>query len=106
MKITFDYQKTQEGYKLNMTCEEMTRLESGAYDQEEYHDCFKAILKDILNNHLTEVSLPDYDVALQEFGKGFENVLMFGEEAYQIDKEGNPRFITGEELKKLKKDLK
>ena len=103
MKVTFDYQKTQEGYKLNMTCKEMTRLESGAYDQEEYHNCFKAILRDILNNHLTGVPLSDYDVVLQEFGEGFENGLMFGEEAYQIDEEGNPRFITGEELENLKR---
>ena len=55
MKVTFDYQKTQEGYKLNMACKDIPQLESGAYDAEEYHNCFKAILKDILNNYSEEL---------------------------------------------------
>ena len=101
MKVTFDYQKTQEGYKLNMTCKEMTRLESGAYDQEEYHDCFKAILKHIISNHLSEVPLSDYEAALtdliddntmKEFERGFKHMVQFGEENYSIDENGKIKF--------------
>ena len=58
MRVIYDYQKTQDGYKLDMSCEEMTQLESGAFDRKKYTDCFKAILKDIQDNHKCYL---DYD---------------------------------------------
>lgn len=101
MKVIFDYQKTQDGYKLHMFCEEMTQLESGAYDQEEYHDCFKAILKHIISNHLFEIPLNDYEIALtdlidnnamKEFERGFKHMVQFGEENYSIDEKDKIKF--------------
>ena len=52
MRVIFDYQKTRAGHKLEMVCEDIPQLESGAYDIEEYQDCFRAIRKHIENNHL------------------------------------------------------
>ena len=58
MKVIFYYQKTKAGHKLEMVCEDIPQLESGAFDRKEYTDCFKAILKDIQDNHKCYL---DYD---------------------------------------------
>ena len=47
MKVTFDFEPQTEGYRLTMKCSEMTELESGAFDREEYYQCFKAIQKEV-----------------------------------------------------------
>ena len=58
MRVIFDYQKAKAGHKLEMACEDISQLESGAFDRKEYTDCFKAILKDIQDNHKCYL---DYD---------------------------------------------
>ena len=44
MRVIFDYIKTEEGYKLNMKCEDMPKIEgSEVIDPVEYNECMKAI---------------------------------------------------------------